>query len=365
MEKKLRPPRKALENLVPYDAKEVKAEVLLASNENPLNMPEEVMQRIKEHLHQFQFNRYPEASAPRLCKMIAEANGLESESVIIGNGGDEIIMNLFLTWGGFGRKVLSFPPTFAMYEKDAAITETELVEIPRDENFNIDSAKALERVKQGDIDLIFLANPNNPTGNITDENFIIELLESTDALVCVDEAYFEFSRMTIRPHLERYPNLVILRTFSKAFSLAGLRIGYLLASPEVIREMRKVRQPYSVSSFSQWAAQIVYRNRMSFESAISEIVQNREALKAELEKIPGVEVFESEANYLMFRVVNASILWRDLLKTHGVHIRDLTRAPGLEDCLRVTIGSPEQNEAFLQAMQDIVKNRQSCDREKE
>lgn len=360
----LRPAREALETLVPYDAKEIKADILLASNENPLNMPADVMERIKDHLHQFQFNRYPDATAPRLCEMIAKANGLEPECVIIGNGGDEIIMNLFLTWASCGRKALSFPPTFAMYEKDAAITQTELIEIPRDENFNIMEEEALARVAQGDIDLVFLANPNNPTGNLSDESFIIELLKASDALVCVDEAYFEFSRSTIRPHLERFPNLVILRTFSKAFSLAGLRIGYLLGSKEVIREMRKVRQPYSVSSFSQWAAQVVYRNRMLFEGPISEIVQNRDLMKAELEKLPGIEVFDSEANYLMFRTPNASIVWRDLLKTHSVYIRDLTRVPGLEDCLRVTIGTPEQNEAFLTAITEIVGNRQSCKRER-
>lgn len=340
MEKKLRPPRQELATLIPYDAKEVKADITLASNENPLNIPDEIVERIKDHLNQFNFNRYPEATAPRLCNMIAEANGLDPDNVMIGNGGDELIMNLFLSWGGKGRKALSFPPTFSMYDTDAQITGTELIEIPRDENYQIREKETLERVSQGDIDLIFLANPNNPTGNLTDESFIVDLLNATDALVCVDEAYFEFSRTTIRPHLERFPNLVILRTFSKAFSIAGLRVGYLIASKELIREIRKVRQPYSVSSFSQWAAQVVYRNRMHFEGPISEIVQERERLKKELKKIPNLEVFDSEANYLLFRTANASIVWRDLLKTHSIYIRDLTRVPGLEDCLRVTVGSP-------------------------
>jgi hypothetical protein len=134
----LRPARKELEDLIPYDAKEVKTDMRLAANESPLNMPEELKERIANHLGQFQFNRYPDATAPRLRALIAEANGLDPDNVLIGNGGDELLMNMFLTWGGVGRKFMDFPPTFSMYENYAKITGTEVVSIPRDENFEID-----------------------------------------------------------------------------------------------------------------------------------------------------------------------------------------------------------------------------------
>ncbi len=213
----------------PYDAKEVKAEVNLASNEHPLNLPGEIITKLKSRLGDFKFNRYPDPTAHELRRMIAEANGLESENVLVGNGGDELIFDLLLAWGGPGRKILDMPPTFSMYGIDAQVTGTEVVRIPRLADFSIDEAAVLERASQGDIDIVVVANPNNPTGGLCNESFLIDLLKATDAIVMVDEAYFEFSRHTMRPHMSRYPNLVLLRTFSKAFSLAGLRVGYLLA----------------------------------------------------------------------------------------------------------------------------------------
>ncbi len=229
--KPIRASRPELDDLTPYDAKEVKAEVNLASNEHPLNVPGEIITKLKSRLGDFKFNRYPDPTAHELRRLIAEANGLESENVLVGNGGDELIFDLLLAWGGPGRKILDMPPTFSMYGIDAQVTGTEVVRIPRLADFSIDEAAVLERAAQDDIDIVVVANPNNPTGGLCNESFLIDLLKATNAIVMVDEAYFEFSRHTMRPHMSRYPNLVLLRTFSKAFSLAGLRVGYLLAHP--------------------------------------------------------------------------------------------------------------------------------------
>lgn len=352
-----RDPRAELESLVPYDAKDVKAEVVLASNENPANLPSEIVSKIASRLSEFRFNRYPDPTATELRKLIAEANGLDPENVLVGNGGDEIIFNLLLAWGGPGRKILDTPPTFAMYAIDAATTGTEVVRVPRNEDFSIDTQAVLDRVREGDIDIVIIANPNNPTGGLTDESFLIELLESTDAIVMVDEAYFEFSRHTMRPHMYRHKNLVLLRTFSKAFSLAGLRLGYLLGDAEVVRELMKVRQPYSVDSFSQWVAGLVFRERMVFEQSIYDIMCERDRLIGALSQMSGVTTFPSEANFVLFRVEHASALWRDLLHTHSVLIRDFSRSPGLEGCLRVTVGSRQDNDRFLEAMAELLSGR--------
>ena len=150
------------------------------------------------------------------------------------------------------------------------MTGTELVQIPRMRDFEVDGDAVLERLAARDIDLVMISNPNNPTGGLAPETLLIDILNTTDALVLVDEAYFEFSRHTMRPHLERHPNLVLLRTFSKAFSLAGLRVGYLLAHEDVVTELTKVRQPYSVDRFSQWVAGVVFRERVVFEGEIQE-----------------------------------------------------------------------------------------------
>ena len=354
---RIRPARPELEQLTPYDTKEAKAEVVLASNENPANLPAEIIHRLVDRLPEFPFNRYPDPTAHDLRRLIAEANGLESENVLVGNGGDELIFDTLLAWGGPGRTILDMPPTFSMYDIDAQSTGTAVVEIPRLEDFSIDQEAVLARVGEGDIDIVIVANPNNPTGGLTDESFLIELLKATDALVMVDEAYFEFSRHTMRPHMARHANLVLLRTFSKAFSLAGLRVGYMLAHPDVVCEFMKVRQPYSVDSFSQWVAGMVFRERVFFEQGISDIIRERQRVEEGLAKLPGVSVFPSEANFILFRVEHAAALWRDLLHNHSVLVRDFSRAPGLTDCLRVTVGTDAENERFLDAMADCLARR--------
>jgi len=353
--------RRELEELVPYDAKDVKAEVVLASNENPANLPAEILAKLKSRLADFKFNRYPDPTAHELRALIAEANGLDPENVLVGNGGDELIFDLLLAWGGPGRTILDMPPTFSMYGIDAQVTGTNIVRIPRLADFTIDEDAVRARVAEGGIDIIIVANPNNPTGGLSNESFLIELLKTTDAIVMVDEAYFEFSRHTMRPHMSRYPNLVLLRTFSKAFSMAGLRVGYLLAQPEVVCEFMKVRQPYSVNGFSQMVATTVYRERMVFEQGIRDLIRGRDQLMHGLSMLDGVEVFPSEANFVLFRVEHAAALWRDLLHNHSVLIRDFSRSPGLEGCLRVTVGTDEENRRFLVAMEDCIGHRKAND----
>lgn len=357
---RVRSPRRALESLSPYDAKHLDAEVMLASNENPLNLPGELLDRLAEAVADIPYNRYPDPMATRLREEIAEANGLEPENVLVGNGGDELIFDLVLAWGGPGRVVLDFPPTFAMYGIDAATTESTLVQIPRRADFSIDEDALFARLAEGDVDLVFIANPNNPTGTLVPETTLIDVLNATDALVVVDEAYFEFSRHTMRPHMSRHANLAILRTFSKAFSLAALRAGYLLAHEGVIQELTKVRQPYSVNRFTQAAARLVFRERPVFESFISQLLRNRDVLIHGLSEIPGVEVFPSEANFVLFRVEHASSVWRDLLKEHSVLVRDFSRTPGLEDCLRVSVGTEEEVRRFVAAMESIMSRRRAA-----
>ncbi|MCL4078724.1 histidinol-phosphate transaminase [Coriobacteriia bacterium Es71-Z0120] len=357
---RVRPPREALRDLSPYDAKHLEAEVMLASNENPLNLPGELLERLSDLAQRIPYNRYPDPMATGLREEIAAANGLEPSNVLVGNGGDEIIQDLVLAWGGPGRVVLDFPPTFVMYSIDAKATGSTLVQIPRRPDFSIDEEALKARLADGDVDLIFIANPNNPTGTLAPETLLIDVLNATDALVVVDEAYFEFSRHTMRPHMSRHANLAILRTFSKAFSLAGLRAGYLLAHEDVITELTKVRQPYSVNRFTQAAARLVFRERPVFEAAISQLLRNRDVLVHGLSEIPGVEVFPSEANFVLFRVEHASAVWRDLLKEHSVLVRDFSRTPGLEECLRVSVGTEDEVRRFLAAMEEIMTRRRAA-----
>ena len=357
----VKPPRADLADLNPYDAREPHVDINLAANENPANLPHELVASMAERLPQFAFNRYPDPMASKLRAQIAEANGLEPGNVLVGNGGDELIFDLLLAWGGPGRKMLNLPPTFAMYDIDARLTGTEVVDVPRLADHSIDERATFERLALGDIDIVMVSHPNNPTGNIAPETFLIDVLKSTDALVLVDEAYFEFSRHTMRPHMARHQNLVILRTFSKAFSLAGLRVGYVLAHEDVIMELTKVRQPYSVDRFSQWAAGLVFRERVVFESQIQELVRQRDIVQKGLAGNPEITVFPSEANFVLFRVERAAAVWRDLLHSYSILVRDLSRVPGCEECLRVSIGSDADNKAFLLAMDELMRARREND----
>ena len=345
-----------LEGIIPYDPKYLPAKICLSANENPSNVPEDVQLEIRKALKSFSFNRYPDPLANELRDLIAEANGLSRENVLLGNGGDELLFNLALCWGGPGRKFLNVPPTFSVYEANARLTGTEVVNIPRKENFDIDEEAVLARMAEGDIDFAVITSPNNPTGKMASETFLKKLLDSSDALVMVDEAYFEFSRFSMRPYLDQYENLIILRTFSKAFSLAGVRMGYVLANPGVIREFLKVRQPYSVDSVSQAIATAVFKNRSLFVPGINQIIEQRGVLIEELNKLPGVTAFDSDSNYVLFRVDGADKVWEQLY-SRGVLVRDFSHAQYLTDCLRVSVGSPEENKQFLAALAQILNER--------
>ncbi|MCI8424270.1 MAG: histidinol-phosphate transaminase [Adlercreutzia sp.] len=353
---KVRQPAPQLEGLVPYDPKYLPAEAYLSANENPRDVDAEVRADIARRIAAVPLNRYPDPLANRLRDLIAEANGLARENVLIGNGGDELLFDLALAWGGPGRKFLNLPPTFSVYAANARLTNTACVDVPRRDDFSIDEEAVLRRLAAGDIDFVIVTSPNNPTGERAPLPFIEQLLEATDALVMVDEAYFEFSRETVRPLLDAHENLVILRTFSKAFSLAGVRLGYILASPWVIDQFAKVRQPYSVDAVSQVVGEAVFQNRARFEPGIREIIEERGRVQEALRAIPGVRPYPSDANWILFRMEGADAAW-EYLYERGVLVRDFSHAPGLEGCLRATIGTPEQNDRLLAGLRAFVAAR--------
>lgn len=347
-----------LADLKPYDPKYLPADAFLSANENPRDVEQEIRREIMREVGHLPLNRYPDPLANELRDMIAESNGLDRDQVLVGNGGDELLFGIAMAWGGPGRTFLNLPPTFSVYDNNARLTGTTVVDVPRRTDYSIDEQAVLDRVAEGDIDYVIVTSPNNPTGELADETFMLKLLDATDALVMVDEAYFEFSRQTMRPYLAQHGNLVILRTFSKAFSLAGVRIGYALGNEEVIREFVKVRQPYSVNAVSQAIARVVYRNRAKFEPGINAIIDERARVIEGLKRIPGVTPYPSDANYVLFRLESAAPIWK-MLYEHGILVRDFSQSPHLEGCLRVSIGSPEENDAFLHALRDAVMG--TCD----
>ena len=354
----VRPPRAAIADLRAYDGAVPPSDLVLAANESPFTLPEPLLEQLQSGVRDFAYRRYPDPLATTLREKLAAQSGVAPENVLVGNGGDELLLDLLLAWGGPGRGLLIFPPTFSMYALYARLLETRVTELPRDpETFAIDIGGAARLLSGGDVDLCFVDTPNNPSGALTAGEALVRLLQASDALIIVDEAYFEFSGVTAAPLLERFDNLAILRTFSKAYSLAGLRLGYLLACPEVIATLTRVRMPYSVNAFSQWVGELVTGQRAAFEPALETLRGERERLYQELDALEGVRVWPSRANYLLFRVTGAHALWQRLLDEDGVLLRDFSASPGTPDCLRVTVGAPEQNTRFLQALRDKLTPR--------
>jgi len=350
----LTPARKALEQLKPYSGEMPESKLILAANESSYNLPKALREEIAAGVVDFPYNRYPDPLGQSLRKKIAEAQAVPVESVLIGNGGDELLLDIVLAWGGAGRTMLQFTPTFSMYRIYAEMLETEVISIPRNADDYAIGQDGVKRLAEGDIDLCFLDNPNNPSGQLLSQEEMCTLIEASNALCVVDEAYFEFSGQSMLSYLENYPNMVILRTFSKAYSLAGLRLGYVLAHPEVIDMLARVRMPYSVNAFSQCAGELVVGNLAEFDQPISDIIRERSWLFDALQDTPNLKVWPSKANYLLFRLEGAGAIWQRLLDKHDIYIRDFSSASGLEECLRVTVGTREENQRFVAALRESI-----------
>ncbi|MBI4777882.1 histidinol-phosphate transaminase, partial [Candidatus Desantisbacteria bacterium] len=327
--------------------------VKLDAHENPYSLPGFLQEKIEQACSHLAFNRYPDQYAHVLRKNLSIKLSILPEMIMMGNGSDELILYLLLC---FGPKRIIFPlPTFSMYDILARATLSTPIGIPLDNDFEIDEEKIIDEAKGGEKSaIIFLSYPNNPTGNCFSRKKIERIISRTDALVVLDEAYYEFSQETFLPLVHECERIVVLRTFSKAFGLAGLRVGYMIAQPQVINEVRKVKLPYNLNAFSQVAANISIENAPLFLPIVQGIMDEQKRVADALSTICGIKVYPSKANFILFKVED--ICAKDvfnLLINEGILIRYLGDVPGLNNCLRVTVGRPEENNEFLGAMKRI------------
>ena len=346
-------------DLEPYDAMYSWVEVNLSANENTHPMPAKVHAAVDLALAATPLNRYPQPLAPELRSEIAYWHRVTKFQVMVGNGGDELIFNMLLAFGGTGRKLVICTPTFSVYGIYARLVGTEVVEVPLDpETFAIDEEALLAAA--ADANLVFLCSPNNPTGNLVPTKLVSEVCAACPGIVLLDEAYIEFADegMSSEILLDTFDNLVVLHTLSKAFSLAGARIGYALSTPDIINALSAVRQPYSVNVLSQAAGLVVARSRDEFKPTIANIRAEREKLAKELAAIEGVKVWPSQANFLLVKVpgMNARIAWRRLRDEYSILVRCFSTTPGLEKCLRITVGTAAENKRLVSAIEHIVKD---------
>ena len=344
-------PRPDLEGLAPYSTSDSGAgRIFLHANENPYPLPSSVMGEIVEATTSLELNRYPSVGAgAALARELASYADVDPEWIWIGDGSNEVLLQACLAYGGPGRTALLFHPTYAMHYRQPRMAGTNVEVCPRGSDFAIELDAALKSIETMRPDIVFVCSPNNPTGTVTPAADIIAMADDAPGLVIVDEAYFEFCGETIVPKLGELPNVLVVRTMSKAFRLAGLRVGYGIANPDLLSAMRSVRMPYAQSSFTQMAALVVLRRRDEVLDKVDEIIAERERIARELAR--GAEVFPSRANFVLFRPRDADALLVALAE-RGIVIRDF-RKLGAEGCLRVTVGLPSENDEFLEVAADL------------
>jgi len=348
-------PRGDLHGLEGYHSPQLEVPVRLNTNESPYAPPPEFVEAWLDELRVAPLNRYPDRGAHELRATLAEQLHQPVERLFCANGSNEVLQTLLLTFGGAGRAGALFEPTYALHSHIARITGTAVVLGQRTANFTVDPAAACALVAEHRPAVVFLCSPNNPTGTVEPAGAVEALLDASDALVVVDEAYGEFAdRSAIDLVADERP-LIVSRTYSKVWSMAALRLGFCVAPPWVVEELEKVVLPYHLAVPTQLAGVLALRYGSEMDERVALLVRERERLRAELDIVDGITVFPSGANFVLLRVHgDGHALWERLVD-RGVLVRDFSRWPRLDDCLRVTVGTAEENDAFLTALREAVE----------
>jgi histidinol-phosphate aminotransferase len=326
--------------------------IKLDAMENPYSWPDWLVKEWLEVLRSAALNRYPDPAARALKSRLRTALGVpETAGLILGNGSDELIQMVIQSVAAPGHAILAPEPTFVMYRQIAMVAGLRFLGVPLHEDFSLDTDAMIEAVTACQPAVVFLAYPNNPTGNRFDRQAIETLLSCAPGLVVLDEAYAPFADASFLADLGCCDNLLVLRTLSK-LGLAGLRLGLLAGSGAWLDEIEKTRLPYNISTLDQLSGEFALRHYAVFEAQAQAIRQQRGELFDRLGTLPGLRVYPSEANFILFRVPpgRGSPVF-DGLKSSGILVKNLDgSAPALADCLRVTVGTPEENAAFLTAL---------------
>lgn len=340
--------RKELKKLKAYSLDRPPHRIKLNQNESPYDLPLPLKKKILREIGKLAWNRYPTPYADSLRKVLGQKLAWDPEGIVVA-GGSNVLVQLLVIATALHGKMLTVSPTFSLYEIEGKLFNNRIIKVPLDPgDFSLPLTRFLKTIKKERPNIVFLPNPNAPTGNLFPQASLLAILEKTKGLVAIDEAYYPFSGVTLKPYLKKYPNLVILRTLSKAFSLAGVRIGYLLAHPKVAEVVRRIMLPFTVGPLQEAIGITALANGHYVQGIVQQISTEREQLFDELRKIPGVTPYPSITNSILFGVSNADRTYRKLLR-RGILIRPMA-GHGLKNCLRVTIGSPSENRQFLNTL---------------
>src|SRR5215510_7112908 len=340
--------------LTAYTLKHFDAEVKIDQNENPYELPLELKREIVDRVLRRPWGRYPEFVPTSVIRTMSKFTGWPEEGILVGNGSNELIQASLTVTLGPGRRLAVPQPTFTLYKLMATTLQADVDQILMDpENLTFDADKLVAAARLADV--VVVCTPNNPTGSLLDRDVLTAVIKNARGIVVVDEAYHEFSGQTAVPLLANHRNLIVLRTLSKAMAMAGLRFGYMMAHPEIASEVYKSKLPYNVNVFTLAAVEIVIENRAVLNSGIEALVRERDRLFTELQKRAGVRAFPSTANFILIRTARPARELFDQLYSHGVLVRDVSAYPLLDRCLRVSVGTPEENDRFLAALDRVLE----------
>jgi histidinol-phosphate aminotransferase len=355
--KLIRPELKAMPAYAPIEPTDVLSQraeipkdkvIKLDGNENPYGCSPRVKRALADYAY---YHIYPDPEQRELRKALEKYTGISSENILAGSGSDELIDLVLRLFIQPGDKVINCPPTFGMYPFSTDVCGGKVVNIPRKSDFSIDTA-AIKKAIDNKVKVIFIASPNNPSGNVTPEPAILELLNNAAAVV-IDEAYFEFSGMTVAPLVTKHPNLIVLRTFSKWAGLAGLRVGYGIFPANLAEYLMKIKQPYNVNAAAQVAALESLKDISYLRGTVKAIVAERDRLMSQLNHFDWLKVYPSQSNFILCRVVSgeAKAVYQGLQKK-GIFIRYFD-TPLLKDCLRISVGKPEHTDTLIAVLKEM------------
>lgn len=368
-----------IKSLSPYKVEQNKGMVKLDANENN-NVAYLLNEKLAEAITKLKINEYPDSDCTELRTILAKELDADVSQIMVGCGSDQLISIIMTVFVGDGDKMLTYVPTFGMYKIVTQTVGGTAVEVPLSEDFSLDLENFIEIMEKEKPKVVFLTNPNNPTGSIIPRDKIIKILQSSRGIVVVDEAYYEFYGESVIDLVDEYKNLIVLRTLSKAYGLAGARVGYGIASKQLMDILYKVKPPYNVANLSQLAAKVCLMNRDIMENAVRDIVEERERMANLLKKIPNLKVFDSHANFILCRMGCVESVWNaecaedtgcardtgnaediknakdvyNYLLDNRVLVRYFGEEGPLANCLRISIGTKEENELVLNLLRGIL-----------
>ncbi len=348
-----------VKELSAYTLNAPECRIKINQNENPFDMPAEIKAEVLERLANRPWSRYPTFVPVDLLVTMAKFSNWRPDGILAGNGSNELIQALLSVTVGSGTKVLISEPTFTLYRLLVGVLGGEVVNVPLTQDLQYDVAAIKNIAYANTVDLIIICSPNNPTGCVIQDNDLQEILENFSGLVIVDEAYHEFSRHSVVPMLKHFDNLIVLRTFSKAMAMAGLRVGYLLSHPDLAREISKAKLPYNLNFFSLTAAIVTMEKFDLLSPIIEKLIVERDRLFKALSQINGLRPVPSQANFIVTETKIAPSQLFTKLQEKDILARDVSRYPMLNNYIRFSVGTESENNELIEALTEIFKSLES------